>query len=67
MAQEEWTTEDEQVSAQGQAHAQGNYQLRDPKCAKILEMQKIMECIIGKSLVRKQRDRAEKRVWRTDW
>lgn len=30
-------------------------------------MQKIMECIIGKSVVRKQRDRAEKRVWRTDW
>lgn len=30
-------------------------------------MQKIMERIIGKSVVRKQRDRAEKRVWRTDW
>lgn len=33
---------------------------------KDLEMQEMMECIIGKSWVRKKREGAEKREWRSE-
>lgn len=40
--------------------------LTDSKCAKILEMQEILECIIAKIWVRKKREGAEKREWKSE-
>lgn len=40
--------------------------MRDSKWAKIMGMQEMMECVTGKSWVRKRREGAEEREWRSE-